>query len=52
MYLNIEVVKYTLPDEIIINKRNVANQNFSSINKNDFFDFGHEKILDLDNSIN
>ena len=31
---------------------NVPIQNFNNISENDFFDFGHEKILDFDNSIN
>ena len=52
MYLNVEVSKYTLPEEITTNIKNVAAQNFSNIYENDFFDFGHENILDCDNSIN
>ena len=52
MYFNVAVLKYTLPEEIIINKRKVPNQNLSNINKKDIFDLGHEKILDLDKSIN
>ena len=52
MYLKVEVSKYTLPEEIITNIKNVTAQNFSNINKKDFFDFGQENILDLDNSIN
>ena len=52
MYLNVEVSKYTLPEEITINKKNVPIQNFSKIKENDFFDFGHVNILDFDNSIN
>ena len=52
MYFDVEVSKYTLPEEITINKRKVPSQNLSNINKSDFFDFGQENILDLDNSIN
>ena len=52
MYFNVAVSKYTLPEEITINKRKVPTQNLSNISKKDFFDFGHENILDLDNSIN
>ena len=52
MYLNVEVSKYTLPEEIIINKRKDPTQNLSNINKKDFFDFGQVNILDFDNSIN
>ena len=37
---------------MIINKIKVPIQNLSKINEKDFFDFGHENILDLDNSIN
>ena len=52
MYLNVEVSKYTLPDEITTNNINVPIQNFSNINEKDFFDFGQVNILDFDNSIN
>ena len=52
MYLNVEVSKNTLPEEITTNKKNVPAQNFSNINKKDFFDFGKQKIFDCDNSIN
>ena len=48
----IDVLKYTLPEEITINNKNVAIQNFISINVNDIFDLGQENILDFDNSIN
>ena len=50
--LNVEVSKYTLPDEITTNIKNVPIQNFSNINENDFLDFGQVNILDFDNSIN
>ena len=52
MYFNVAVWKYKLPEEITTNKIKVTTQNFSNINKKVFFDFGHENILDLDNSIN
>ena len=52
MYLKVEVSKYTLPEEITTNIKNVPIQNFSNINEKDFFDFGQVKILDFDNSIN
>ena len=52
MYLDVEVSKQTLPEEITINKKKVASQNLNNINENFFFDFGQEKIVDLDNSIN
>ena len=52
MYFVMEVSKYILPDEIIRNKINVAIQNFVNAIVKDFLDFGKEKILDFDNSIN
>ena len=52
IYFSVEVLKYVLPEEITIKTRNVTNQNLSNTKENDFFDFGQEKILDLDNSIN
>ena len=52
MYFNVEVSKYTLPEEMTTNKKNVPIQNFSNINEKDFFDFGQANILDFDNSIN
>ena len=52
MYFKVDVSKYALPEEIPINIIKVANQNLSNIRENDFLDFGHEKILDFDNSIN
>ena len=52
MYFKVEVLKYALPEEIIRNIIKVNNQYLISIKENDFFDFGQEKILDLDNSIN
>ena len=51
-YRNMEVLKYALPDEMTTNIIKVTTQNLSNINENDFFDFGQEKILDFDSSIN
>ena len=52
MYFKVEVLKYALPEEMIRNIIKVNNQYLISIKENDFFDFGQEKILDFDNSIN
>ena len=52
MYFNVEVSKYTLPEEIAKNIIKVPIQYLIKINKKDFFDFGKENILDFDNSIN
>ena len=52
MYLNVAVSKYTLPEEITTNIKNVPIQNFSKIYEKAFFDFGQVNILDFDNSIN
>ena len=52
MYLKVEVSKYTLPEQITTNIKNVPIQNFSNINVKDFLDFGQVNILDFDNSIN
>ena len=52
MYSLSDVLKKVLPEEISINKRKVAAQNLTNTMINDFLVFGHENILDLDNSIN
>ena len=52
MYLKIDVLKYTLPDDITRNRTKAPNQNLINIIVSDFFVFGQEKILDFDNSIN
>ena len=52
MYFNVEVSKYTLPDEIAINIIKVPTQNLINKNKNGFLDFGKENIFDFDSSIN
>ena len=45
-------MKYTLPEEIIRKSAKAPNQNLINMRTNDFFVFGQEKIIDLDNSIN
>ena len=52
MYLKRDVLKYTLPDEIIINKTKATTQNFINVRIKDFFVFGQEKTFDFDNSMN
>ena len=52
MYLKIDVLKKTLPVEIIRNSRKLAVQNLSNASVNDFLDFGQENVVDFDNSIN
>ena len=47
-----DVLKYTLPEAMTRNIANVPIQNFINIRISDFFVFGQEKILDLDNSMN
>ena len=51
-YFKIDVLKYTLPDEIIRNKKKAPNQNLINTKISDFFVFGQEKIVDFDNSMN
>ena len=52
MYFNLEVSKYTLPEDIAKNIIKVPTQNLINVNEKIFFDFGKENILDFDNSIN
>ena len=52
MYLKIDVLKYILPEEITINKIKAPNQNLINTRNSDLFDFGQEKMLDFDNSMN
>ena len=52
MYLKIDVLKKTLPVEIIRNSKKLAVQNLSNTSVNDFLDFGQENVVDFDNSIN
>ena len=47
-----DVLKYTLPEEMIRNRIKATTQNFINIRINDFFVLGQEKILDFDNSMN
>ena len=46
-----DVLKYTLPEEIARNKTNAANQNLINTRISDFFVFGQEKKRDFDNSM-
>ena len=52
IYLKRDVLKYILPEEITRNRRKAPTQNLINIKISDFFVFGQEKMLDLDNSIN
>ena len=52
IYFKRDVLKYTLPEEIIRNRTKAPTQNFVKIIISDFFVFGQEKILDFDNSMN
>ena len=52
IYFKMDVLKYTLPDEITRNKIKAAIQNLINTNISDFFVFGQEKMIDFDNSIN
>ena len=51
-YLNVDVLKYILPEEIIRNITKAPIQNLINTKISDFFVFGQEKIVDFDNSIN
>ena len=51
-YLKSDVLKYILPEEIIIKSAKVTSKNLINTRISDFFVFGQEKILDFDNSIN
>ena len=52
MYFKRDVLKYTLPEEMTRNSTKAPNQNLINMKMSDFFVFGQEKIIDLDNSIN
>ena len=52
MYFKVDVLKYILPEEITRNKTKVINQNLVNTRTSVVLVFGHEKILDFDNSIN
>ena len=52
MYFNRDVLKYTLPEEITRNKTKLPAQNLINTRINYFLVFGHEKIMDFDNSMN
>ena len=51
-YFKIDVLKYMLPEEIIRKIIKAAIQNLINTIISDFFVFGQEKIIDLDNSMN
>ena len=51
-YLKVDVLKYTLPEEITRKIKKATTQNLINTRINDFFVFGQEKILDFDNSMN
>ena len=44
-------MKYILPEEITRNAAKVQTQNLINTEINDLFVFGHEKIIDFDNSM-
>ena len=52
IYFKREVLKYTLPEEMIRNRIKATTQNFINISISDFFVLGQENILDFDNSMN
>ena len=52
IYFKVYVLKYILPEEIMTNSMKDTIQNLINTLKSVFFVFGHEKILDFDNSIN
>ena len=47
-----DVLKYILPEEITRNNIKAPSQNLVNAIISDFFDFGHEKMMDFDNSMN
>ena len=52
IYRNRYVLKYILPEEIMRKRTKAPIQNLKSTKISDFFVFGQEKMMDLDNSIN
>ena len=52
LYLKMDVLKYTLPDEITRNKTKAPTQNFIKVGISEVFVFGQEKNRDFDNSMN
>ena len=48
IYFKIEVLKYTLPEEITRNKKKVPTQNLNNTIIRDFFVLGQENIIDFD----
>ena len=51
IYFNIDDLKYTLPEEIRINKTKPAIQNLINTIISDFFVLAQEKMIDFDNSM-
>ena len=51
IYFKRDVLKYILPEEITRNITKVHTQNLINTRNNDFFVFGHEKMIDFDNSM-
>ena len=52
IYFKEDVLKYTLPEEIIRNMMKEPTQNLTSAKIRDFFVFAQEKMVDFDNSMN
>ena len=52
IYFKIDALKYILPEEITRNKIKAPIQNLINIRISDFLVFGHEKMIDFDNSMN
>ena len=52
IYLRRDVLKYILPEEIMRKRIKAPTQNLINARISDFFVFGHEKIIDFDNSMN
>ena len=51
IYFKRDVLKYILPEEITRNITKVNTQNLINTRISDFFVFGHEKMMDFDNSM-
>ena len=52
IYFKVDVLKYILPEEIIRKRKKAPTQNFINTRISDFFDFGQEKNLDFESSMN
>ena len=51
-YFNVDVLKYILPEEITRKIIKATIQNLNNARISNFFDFGQEKVVDCDNSMN